>query len=99
MSSADRRMALRQMMAMAGAASAWLGMAGTARAAAPASAPSGIQAGTSQAPPLTVVKDKVAYVTGGSSGIGLGLVRVLLEAGMKVAMGYIDDKQRDAAMS
>jgi NAD(P)-dependent dehydrogenase (short-subunit alcohol dehydrogenase family) len=28
---------------------------------------------------------RVAFVTGGSSGIGLGLVKVLAEAGMRVA--------------
>ena len=32
------------------------------------------------------VKDRVAFVTGGASGIGLGIVRVLLEAGAKVAI-------------
>ena len=32
------------------------------------------------------VRDKVAFVTGGASGIGLGIVRVLLEAGAKVAI-------------
>ena len=32
------------------------------------------------------VRDRVAFVTGGASGIGLGIVRVLLEAGAKVAI-------------
>jgi NAD(P)-dependent dehydrogenase (short-subunit alcohol dehydrogenase family) len=32
------------------------------------------------------VRDKVAFVTGGASGIGLGIVKVLLEAGAKVAI-------------
>ncbi len=31
---------------------------------------------------------KIAFVTGGSSGIGLGLVKVLAAAGMKVAFTY-----------
>jgi NAD(P)-dependent dehydrogenase (short-subunit alcohol dehydrogenase family) len=48
--------------------------------------------GVAQAPPITDVKGKVAYVTGGSSGIGLGIVRVLHEAGMKVVIGYLDEQ-------
>lgn len=32
------------------------------------------------------LKDKVAYITGGSKGIGLGIARVLLDQGMRVAI-------------
>jgi NAD(P)-dependent dehydrogenase (short-subunit alcohol dehydrogenase family) len=48
--------------------------------------------GTSQPPPITDVKGKVAYITGGSSGIGLGIARVFYEAGMKVVIGYLDEQ-------
>src|SRR5580698_9105970 len=48
--------------------------------------------GASQSPPITDVKGKVAYITGGSSGIGLGIARVFYEAGMKVVIGYLDEQ-------
>ncbi len=41
---------------------------------------------------------KIAFVTGGSSGIGLGLVKVLVEAGMKVAFTYRQAAHRDATL-
>src|SRR5512147_2513933 len=48
--------------------------------------------GASQPPQITDVKGKVAYITGGSIGIGLGIGRVFHEAGMKVVLGYLNDQ-------
>jgi NAD(P)-dependent dehydrogenase (short-subunit alcohol dehydrogenase family) len=45
--------------------------------------------------PLAKVKGKVAFVTGGSSGIGLGIARVLSAAGMKVVFTYRSAAHRD----
>jgi NAD(P)-dependent dehydrogenase (short-subunit alcohol dehydrogenase family) len=76
-------------MAAAGAAGL-LGGADAPSAVAQA-APTVPNVGASQPPPITDVKDKVAYITGGSSGIGLGIARVFYEAGMKVVLGHLDE--------
>jgi NADP-dependent 3-hydroxy acid dehydrogenase YdfG len=41
---------------------------------------------------------KVAFVTGGSSGIGLGIVKVLAEEGMRVAFSYRRQNHLEQAM-
>lgn len=45
------------------------------------------------------LKGKVAFVTGGSSGIGLGIVKVLAEQGMSVAFSYRSAGHRDQVMA
>jgi NAD(P)-dependent dehydrogenase (short-subunit alcohol dehydrogenase family) len=48
--------------------------------------------------PLADVKDKVAFVTGGNSGIGLGISRALANAGMKVCITYRSKEHLEEAM-
>ena len=79
-------------MAAAGAAGIAAGLAPREAAAAQAQQPAAA-AGDAQAAPMTSVRDKVVYITGGSSGIGLGIARVMHEAGAKVAIGNLDDRQ------
>jgi NAD(P)-dependent dehydrogenase (short-subunit alcohol dehydrogenase family) len=88
----DNQLNRRQILSGVAIAAGTAGLLGTlgTRNAGAADAPG---YGPAQAPTITDVKDKVAYVTGASSGIGLGIARVLHEAGAKVVLGYIDDKQ------
>jgi len=48
--------------------------------------------------PMKDVAGKVAFITGGSSGIGLGQAHVFHQAGMKVVIGYIRDDQIGPAL-
>src|SRR5271166_3998283 len=45
------------------------------------------------------LKGKSAFVTGGSSGIGLGIVKVLAEEGMKVVFSYRRQDHLDQTMA
>ncbi|RNL81708.1 SDR family oxidoreductase [Sinomicrobium pectinilyticum] len=44
------------------------------------------------------MKNKTAYITGGSKGIGLGIAEALLKEGMKVAVSCRDKKRGETAM-
>jgi NAD(P)-dependent dehydrogenase (short-subunit alcohol dehydrogenase family) len=44
-------------------------------------------------------KEKVAFVTGGANGIGLGIVRAFLGAGMRVAIADLRQDHIDAALA
>jgi NAD(P)-dependent dehydrogenase (short-subunit alcohol dehydrogenase family) len=99
----DRRQFLGGMAVAASAAgllsacSRGADQAPTSAAAAPAApaAPT-----TPPAPaPLQDVAGKVAFITGGSSGIGLGQAHVFHAAGMKVVIGYIRDDQVGPALA
>ncbi|HUG71811.1 MAG TPA: SDR family oxidoreductase, partial [Steroidobacteraceae bacterium] len=58
-----------------------------------------LPAGQRQQPQLKDLKGKTVYITGGNTGIGLGIGRAAANAGMNVVMGYIQDDQVEPALS
>lgn len=55
-------------------------------------------AGERQPPQLTSLRGKTVYITGGNTGIGLGIGRAAANAGMNVVMGYIQEDQVEPAL-
>jgi NAD(P)-dependent dehydrogenase (short-subunit alcohol dehydrogenase family) len=47
---------------------------------------------------LTSFAGKTVYITGGNTGIGLGIARAAANAGMNVVMGYIQEDKVEAAI-
>lgn len=47
--------------------------------------------------PLSNLKGKVAFITGGSSGVGLGLARACMEEDMKVVISYMTQAHAEEA--
>ena len=86
----NRRQVLSAAALAAGTAALVAQVAPGTAAAAEAELP---DVGSSQAPPIKDIKGKVAYVTGGSSGIGLGIARALHQAGAKVILGNYNSEQ------
>ena len=82
----------RQFIGGAALSAGLLTVASRATSAVPDSAAAGATVA-----PLREVAGKVAFITGASSGIGLGQAHVFHDAGMKVAIGYIRDDQREEA--
>jgi len=88
----DQTLNRRQILGGMAAAGAAGMLGGVGEASAQGAPPAAPDAGTAQPPQITDVKGKVAYITGGSSGIGLGIARVFHEAGMKVVIGYLGEE-------
>jgi NAD(P)-dependent dehydrogenase (short-subunit alcohol dehydrogenase family) len=55
-------------------------------------------AGQRQPAQLVDLKGKTVYITGGNTGIGLGIARAAANAGMNVVMGYIQEDQVEPAL-
>src|ERR1700722_20445033 len=91
----SRRRFLERTALLAAATSASVVPPGRAEAVA---APNGSSNCPSVPTPMKDVEGKVAFITGGDSGIGLGIARACADAGMKVVITYRTKSHLDEAM-
>ncbi len=82
--------------ALATAATAAAGLVARGRAA--AAAPQAAGSCPAVPAPMREVAGKVAFITGGDSGIGLGIAKAFTDAGMKVVITYRTRSHLDEAM-
>jgi NAD(P)-dependent dehydrogenase (short-subunit alcohol dehydrogenase family) len=82
--------------ALATAATATAGLIGSDRSV--ATAATSAAACVDLPAPMREVEGKVAFITGGDSGIGLGIARTFADAGMKVVITYRTRSHLDEAM-
>jgi len=79
-----------------------LAAVGTSAGALVGGLPKAVAAEGSECPavptPMKDVEGKVAFITGGDSGIGLGIARACADAGMKVVITYRTQSHLDEAM-
>lgn len=94
----DSKLSRRQLIGGAVAAAGAAGLVAEAAGAAEGAMEEWPDFGPSQPPTIRDFRDKVAYITGGSSGIGLGIARALHEAGAKVILGNRDESQFEEAL-
>ncbi len=93
---ARRRFLEGTALAAAGTSAALIpGLGAAAAASAKDAPPAGCPAVQA---PMKDVEGKVAFITGGDSGIGLGIARACVDAGMKVAITYRTKSHLDDAM-
>jgi NAD(P)-dependent dehydrogenase (short-subunit alcohol dehydrogenase family) len=87
----------RSALAAAGASAATM-LPAMARTATQATAQAPLRSCPDLKAPMKDVDGKVAFITGGDSGVGLGIARALVDAGMKVVITYRTKNHLDEAM-
>jgi NAD(P)-dependent dehydrogenase (short-subunit alcohol dehydrogenase family) len=95
--SARRKFLLRAALTLTGTCAA--AALSRASAASPKRATKRIDCRTLTRAPMLEVEGKVAFITGGSSGIGLGIARAFSDAGMKIVIGFKSDQHLAEALT